>query len=399
MRGSITSGSAGPPEPVRRVTRRAVPIVFVVALVVAAFLTLPWFKLGQPEFSHHYPTPPSITASAAVGVAPTPIPPSNDILQITITDLNTLAQALPPEAIIGVGSTYHLIEPILVSNGGKIIVTGGGRLILDRGSYIEVGPGGIVKLSNVTIRATGSTSNRGFLADVGGLMVLHHDRLLGLGRIASLARGVTFIAAQPGSGIFDTVIRDGAYGVFATLTPGIVVVRNIIVGSRQTGIEIQGRETAPLVNSNRVVDSAFDGISLSGGTASTNVQGNTVVNSGRYGILINASPGPLTLTSNTVSGSFDGVVFDNAAGTTLRRNTIDGAQRFGVRLSGSTTGVTIDSNLIRNSAVGLYASQGPHGNLIVHNTFDANGENVRLRLSAPHNFVIPPPRRSELKSP
>ena len=387
-------GSTG----VRRVARVVVPLGFVVAMVIAGIMTLPWFKPGQPEFTHAYAGAPGAPSDVVPGVAAVPVPAANDILQVTITDLTTLAQALPPEAIIGDGTTFHLLEPVLVSNGGRLVITGTGSLVLDRGSYIEVGPGGVVKLSGLSIRATGPVTNRGFLADVGGLMVLRHDRLTGLGRFTTLARGITFEGAIAGSGITDSVVRDGAIGVYATASAGIIVVGNDVVDSRLDGIQVQGRSPRPLIVGNRVTGSGGDGISLSSGAVATSVVANVVDATSRYGILVSASPGPLTIQGNFVSGAYDGIVCDNSTGTVIRKNQIDAARRFGVRLTGMTTGVTIDSNRLANSAVGVYASRGPHGNLIVNNIFDGNGENVRIRTTAPGNTVIPPPGHSELRS-
>ena len=295
----------------RRVVRTSLPLIFVVAFVVAGFLTLPWFKPGQMQFSHNYVAKPTVPASFVAGIAATPIPPSNDLAQVFIPDLTTLAQALPPEAIISVGNSFHLLEPVLISHGGRVVIHGKGRLILDHGAYIEVGPGGVLDLSGLTIRATGLSTDRGFLADVGGKMLLNHLQLIGLGRFATLARGVTFEGAPKGSGIFDSLIKDGAVGVFSTFTPNIAIVGNEIEGSRLNGIQIQGQTLSPLIVGNHVLNSGADGISLSGGTVNAIVHSNNVENSGRYGFLVNASPGRLRIIGNNITNAFNGVGSDN----------------------------------------------------------------------------------------
>jgi len=399
MTNAVSTSSPTPVPTGRRLVRTIVPILFVFALVVAGFLTLPWFKPGQPEFSHQYPSEPTIQAAATAGVSPTPVPAANDLVQVTITDLSTLAQALPPEAIVGNGNTYHLLEPVLVSNGGRIDITGSGRLVLDRGSYIEVGPGGFVSLTHVNVLATGPTSNRGFLVAVGGLMKLRNDQLTGLGRSSSLARGITFEAAQPGSGVNGCVIRDAEVGIFVTLSPHIDISDNQIIASRLSGIQLQRTTSDQVIVGNHVTDSGGDGISLLGGITNAVVRNNSIDNANRYGILVNGSPGNVSILDNRVSGSFDGFVLDNSSGSIVSYNSIDGAQRFGIRLSGLTSQVRIDSNSITNNTVGLYAARGPHNNLIIANRFDGNGENVRLRRSAPNNVVVPRPTSSELESP
>ena len=383
----------------RGVVRVFVPVIFVIALLITGAMTLPGLKPGMGEFDHHYAAVPALPTSYVAGVAATPIPASNDLVQVTIRDLSTLAQALPPEAIIGSGRTYHLLQPVLISQGARVDIAGGGTLVLDNGSYLEVGPGGKLSLSNLTITATGPSSNRGFLADVGSLMILNRDRLIGLGRFATNTRGVSFEAAQTGSGLTNSYVRDGADGVFATLSPGILIVGNDIEASRLDGIQIQGRTRNPVVVGNHVVGSGGDGIALSSGIVEATLISNNVVDSTRYGILISATSGPLSLERNTVSNSYDGIVCDNAQAVTVHGNWIDHAQRFGIRLSGQTRGVTIGSNHVTQSAVGVYASRGPSGNLIVDSQFDENGENVRIRTSAPHNVVIPHPLHSELRSP
>ena len=383
----------------RLVTRVVTPILFVVALLVAGALTIPGLKPGQAQFDHHYAAVPGPLAANGPGVAATPIPAINDLTEVTIRDLSTLAQALPPEAIVGSGGTFHLLQPVLISKGALVEINGPGTLVLDHGSFLEVAPGGVLSLTDLTVRATGPTNDRGYLADVGSLMVLHHDRIIGLGRLATNTHGVSFEAATTGSGVTDCTVRDGADGIFATLSPGVRIIGNNIEFSRRDGIHIQGRTLAPVIVGNRIAESGVDGIALSSGTAGATLRTNDVLDSARYGILINATRGPLTLEHNFVTNALDGIVCDSAHAVTLRANRIENARRFGVRLSGSTRGTTVDTNVISNSTVGIYASQGPQFNLIINSDFENNQENVRIRTSAPNNVVHPFPARSELRSP
>jgi nitrous oxidase accessory protein NosD len=365
----------------RRVIRFAIPVGFVIATLVAATLTLPWFKLGRPAFIHHYASAPGIAFGNVVGVPLSAVPASNDVTQFTIRSLLTLAQALPPEAVTGDAHHLVIMEPVLIASGGKLIISGSGSITLKRGSYIEVATGGVLDLRGITVRATGATNDRGFLIDVGGTMRLDHDRLVGLGRVATLA-----------------TITDGLNGVYGLRSSRLLIADNSILASRLDGIRLQSMGPDLVVERNNVQSSGLDGLSLSGDQSAAAIRHNVVLNSVRYGFLDYNSSGSLRLFANRFIGSYDGVVVNSTRYIAMRANEVSGAQRFAVRLSGNSQHVDIAANQISDSAVGVYISGGPRFNRILLNEFSSNGEDVRIRANSPGNAVRPVPRRSELES-
>jgi hypothetical protein len=382
----------------RRVIRFAIPVGFVIATLVAATLTLPWFKLGRPAFIHHYASAPGIAFGNVVGVPLSAVPASNDVTQFTIRSLLTLAQALPPEAVTGDAHHLVIMEPVLIASGGKLIISGSGSITLKRGSYIEVATGGVLDLRGITVRATGATNDRGFLIDVGGTMRLDHDRLVGLGRVATLATGVSFVATTGDSSITHCTITDGLNGVYGLRSSRLLIADNSILASRLDGIRLQSMGPDLVVERNNVQSSGLDGLSLSGDQSAAAIRHNVVLNSVRYGFLDYNSSGSLRLFANRFIGSYDGVVVNSTRYIAMRANEVSGAQRFAVRLSGNSQHVDIAANQISDSAVGVYISGGPRFNRILLNEFSSNGEDVRIRANSPGNAVRPVPRRSELES-
>ena len=382
----------------RRVARFVVPVCFVVATVVAGALTLPWFKLDRAPFAHQYPSAPGVPVGDVLGVPLAAVPATNDITQFTIRSLRTLAQALPPEAVNGDAHHLHITEPVVIANGGSVLISGPGTITLERGSFIEVAAGGSLQLRGITVRANGATNDRGFLLALGGTMTLANDHFYGLGRVATLASGISFVSTDARSSITNCTITDGLNGVYATRSSALTISQNSIFASRLDGIQIQASAAAPMILSNRIANSGHDGISLTGTHASVRIRDNVVLNSVRYGVLIYNSSGALELFANRVTGAYDGIVLNSTSHAAVRANAVSGAQRFALRLSGDTRAVEIAANQLSDSAVGVYVSGGPRANRIVSNQYSANGENVRIRTNSPGNVVVPVPLRSELAS-
>ncbi len=229
-------------------------------------------------------------------------------------------------------------------------------------------------------------------------MRLEHDRLIGLGRLATLASGVSFVASHAGSSITDCTITDGLNGVYGSRSAQLVVAHNSIFSSRLDGIQMQSIGAGLAIQYNHVTSSGLDGLSLSGASFSADISDNVVVSSARYALLDYNSSGALRLFANRFDGAFDGVVMNSSSHVTMRANEVSSAQRFAVRLSGDTQHVEIAANQISASAVGVYISGGPRANHVIANQFSSNGEDVRIRANSPGNSVQPVPRRSELES-
>ena len=386
------------PTGFRRAVRTSFPIAFVFAVVAAGFVALPWFRLNQPAFSHRYAAPPGIPSGDVVGAPPTPIPAYDVISQFAIPSLDVLAQALPPSAISVVGHDYQLSQPVLITGGAVVNLKGPGSLTLRNGSYIEVTSGASLTIGHLTVRATGSIVNRGFLVDVGGVMKLTHDSFSGLGRIANLARGISFIAPAHGSQLIDSTIADGADGVFASVSNNLRIVGNTIRSTRLDAIVVQGQNRNVDIQVNSIDSSGRDGIVLSGAISSASVIYNTITNSSRYGILLYNTHGAITIQANHVDNAFDGLVLNSVSHTTITNNLLANAARFAIRLSAGSTFNLLSKDTTESCAIGIYAVNGATKNVMTNNVFLTNGENVRFRTSAAGNSIVPIPSNSELKS-
>jgi parallel beta-helix repeat protein len=382
----------------RRVARTALPITFVVAMVLAAALALPWFRLGTGAFSHHYPGAPGEPSGNVVGFPADPVPSTNIISAFDIPSLAVLAQALPPNAIALSGSDYELLQPVEITGGARVTLAGPGTLTLQDGSYLEVTTGASLAIRHLHVAATGPIDHRGFLVDVGGVMELSADHFRGLGRVATFARGISFLDPARGSGITGCSIEGGSDGIFATLTSGLRIHENTVSDSRVDGIVLQGTNTNDEVSWNNVSASGRHGIVLSGATTHSTVEYNQVSQAGWYGILVYNSRGPNLLFDNNVSGAFDDVVLDSSSSTTLQVNSISSAARFAVRISGGSKMNRLYRNSLTGSPVGVYIVRGSTQNYVLATHFDSNGENVRIRRDSPGNVVRPHPTSSELAS-
>jgi parallel beta-helix repeat protein len=382
----------------RRIARVAAPIIFVVAMVVAAALTLPWFRFGVGAFSHAYPNSPGEPPGNVAGFPADPIPSTNIISQFDIPSLAVLAQALPPEAISLSGSDYTLLQPVEITGGAHVRLTGPGSLTLQNGSYLEVTTGASLTISHLHVTATGPIDHRGFIVDIGGVMNLAADHFRGLGRVATFARGISFLAPARGSRVVGCVIEHGSDGIFATASRNLEIHMNTVSSSRVDGIVIQGTNSGDYVTYNTVNSSSRDGIVLSGATTNTHVWGNVVNQSTWYGILVYDSNGPNGFYGNTVSGAYDGIVLNAARSTLWAHSSVSSAARFAVRISGASTKNVMSQSTLSNSAVGVYVVRGSTRNLVVGTHFSSNGENVRIRRDSPGNVVRPRPGSSELRS-
>lgn len=386
------------PRGLRRVARVSVPITFVAVFLTALTLAIPVFRLDRPAFSHHYASVPVVPSKLATGNPMSPVPSTNVLTGFTISTPALFEQALPPTAIAGTGKALTLLQPVVVSSGARLNLSGPGSLTMSPGSYIEVAPGGVVRISNMKILGGTSSVNRGFILAVGGLLILRGDHVIGLGRRATLTEGISFYHAARGSGVFDCRIEDNFTGVFATATNGLVLVGNRIVNAAMDGIVLRAAVDNATVIDNVVVASGLDGIVLSGDVLGTRIVRNRLESVVRYGLLLYDVVGSNTIEGNRVTGSFDGIVLNATSHSTIADNIVSRAARFGLRLSGPSANNLIANCVFTSNDVGVYMATGAHANRVLNDHFSGNAENVRLRRSAAGNVVLPVPLRSELRS-
>jgi parallel beta-helix repeat protein len=378
--------------------RIVVPVSFVCAMIVAGALTTPWFRLDRPAFTHNYPGAPGTPPGDVFGTPVASVPPANIIDRFAIPTTAILAQALPPTAIEATADGgFRLLQPVLLADGARVTLTGPGTLHLAGGSYIEVTGGATLAITQMTLVADGPITDRGFLADVGGTMQLRHDRFEGLGRVATLASGISFLAPAIGSVLADSTVTDGSTGVAATSSTGLRIVGNRFSSSRVDGIDLR-RDAGTVVEHNTIAASGWDGVELSGGVGGSTVRDNLIEASGRYGVMVYNCDRSNLLDMNTITDAFDGVVLNVAHHVVVTGNTVSSARRYAFRLSGSSTENVLHANVAASSPVGIYMSGGATRNVVSQTTFTSNGENVRIRTSAPGNVVVPRPAHSELRS-
>jgi hypothetical protein len=383
-----------------------VPLIFLVSFVTAAIFTLPALRSG-PLFNHHYRVDPSPIA-LPVGIPPEPVPRINVIVQVTINSLASLTQALPPAAISQSGNVWTLKQPVMFTDGASLDVRGPGTLRLAPGSYLAVGPGGSARLTDLSIASTapgGSPAarqserrDRGFLLATGGQLVLDHDDVSDLGRLAGLADGIAFAGAAAGSAVRDSVVSGNLVGVYATATAGLTITGNRIVDSETDGIEMHGQVSTTTVANNFIAKSGEHDVVLAGHVVGVLVSGNEIDTASQDGLLLYNGAHNDIIRGNGFYGSLDAIVLTVASGDTVQGNVVGSALRFALRINGASTGDLVSNNQFDDAAIGAYLLEGAHGNRLLANTFSSDGENVRIRLTAPGNIVNPAPSASELRS-
>ncbi len=369
--------------------------MFGLAVIAAGIYTLPGVHPSRFPFNHHYPSAPA-TVAELTGRPLDPVPSADVIANQRISSLTDLELALPVDAVIARGTTLRLLRPVLFGPGALVDINGPGTIALDRGSFLEAVDGSRVKLRDLTIASVGNGSDRAFVLDAGGLLSLLHDEVVGLGRNATLARGISFDRAAAGSSVSWCVIRTGLDGIFVTASRGVVIDHNEIVNSSAFGIELHGNVDSTMITHNQVVISGASGIVMSGDLRGDLVSSNTVDDARAYGVLVYGVSAPVSVTHNWISHVFDGVVVNYSSNISVRANTVFNVTRFAIRLSGKSRGNLVANNSLRSSPVGIYAVNGSRGNRLLYNTFRDLGENIRIRASARGNEIFPAPANSEI---
>ena len=384
------------PVGARKFARIVVPNLFLISAVAAAVIALPFLGIGGPQFNHHYVKVPPNVGVVPVGQSIGVVPFANVVGGLRVQSLSELSQVLNPGVLTASGTNWTLHQPVVIAGGSRLILRGPGRLTLAPGSFLEVSLGGRASITNLSIVGTGTAARRGFLFDSAGLLVLNHDDIQSLGRLATFATGVTFANAQPGSGVLNSVIIGNTDGVYAVATSGLVLQGNVISSSVLDGIYLRDQVSNLTVNANTVTTSGFDAIAVENAGVHIVIAQNTVTGAARYGILLYNNVHATTIRANHLSGAIDGVVVNSTTRASIAANTISGEQRFGIRLSGPSLTNDVRRNQLAHCAVGIYLTSGATRNAIELNRFSSNGENIRVRLSAPDNFVHPHPTNSEI---
>jgi hypothetical protein len=118
----------------------------------------------------------------------------------------------------------------------------------------------------------------------------------------------------------------------------------------------------------------------------------------RHGIVLYDGASADALVRDRVWSTFDGIVLDYAGRNHVEHTTVTGARRFCLRITGTSRHNLVTHNAFTGCAVGAYLAQGATANTLTANRMSGNGENVRVRVSAPDNVVTPIPPHSELAS-
>jgi hypothetical protein len=374
---------------------------FMVVAVTALVLTLPLVPAHAGRFDHRYPLPPAAPL-LAFGAPIATVPTTNLLLGVHVTGraaLPLLVGALPTGVVTRHGDTYTLHQPLLVADGGVLDLTGPATLVLAPGSYLEVGPGGAAALVGLTVRAAPSATTRGFLLDVAGQLVIANDRLESLGRLATLAEGLTYEAATRGSIVRDSTITGNTTGVFVTASSGVRIVGDTVTGSQLDGVELHGDVTHAVVARDAISRSGAHDVELTAGVTSVVVADDRLGPATANGVVLYNHADHDVVRGNHVTGTFDGIELSYVAHDVIAGNVVEGTQRFCVRLTGTSRDNVLARNQLAGCPVGIYVANGAAQNRVLATTFSNVGENVRIRASAPHNVVLPRPTHSELRSP
>jgi parallel beta-helix repeat protein len=262
-------------------------------------------------------------------------------------------------------------------------------------------------LSGLTVSAvdshgrprTSPLPERAFLFSNGGQLVLHHDRLLNLGHLATLASGVSMYDPAPGSEVTGCLIRGAYIGVFVTQAGGVRISGNQIEGSYLYGLEVHTGSTAVSVEGNAILGSGLDGLVLDAQVEGTRILDNSIRDARLSGIVLyNRADGTL-VQGNRIFGGLDGIVLVDSSRNRLAANLVQGVERFGLRMDGGSSFNQATGNTFAQARLGVYVYGGSRGNLLGVNRFVADYENVRIRSDATGNRVSPVPPRSELSTP
>ena len=229
--------------------------------------------------------------------------------------------------------------------------------------------------------------------------MLDHVHVSSLGHLGVLAYGISFHKPLPGSGVIDSVITANYIGVYTSHAKGVHILRDRFLHSKIYGIDPHTASSNLTIEANQVLDSGLHGIILADRVTGSRVIGNVVQGSRDHGIvLFDHSDGNL-VANNQILNAFDGIVVTDSSNNRIVHNIVDSPRRFGLRMSGVSNRNVVEDNSFLASMVGAYVYAGPTGNAFLHNRFEGNYEDIRVRSDASGNRVFPVPLRRELGGP
>ncbi len=394
----------------RRWVRRLSPVLFAVALVAAAVVTVlapPQRSAARPPlFSHVYPADPTTVERPKVS-APLPIPPPANTLsgRQTVGSFAALSAVLPRGVLSPLGrGNWRLTRAAAVGAGTSLDVRGPGSLEIAPGAFLESIAGGSIDLRDLRILGVDAqgrplatpSPGRGFVVAVGGRLWLQNDALSDLGHLAVLAYGVAMREPAAGSGVIDTTIDGNYIGVYLTHAVSVRIAGNQISHSVVYGIDPHTESSGLLIENNHVIDSGVHGIILADRVTGTTIRDNTVDGAKDHGIVLFDHSDRNVVVDNHVAHTFDGIAVTDSSSNRISGNVVDAAVRFGLRVSGASVGNVFTGNVVTGALVGAYVYAGARGTQLIDNVFAGDREEIRVRSDAPGTRVSPLPPRSEV---
>lgn len=407
------------PRP-RRWARKLIPVLFVIALVVAATMTVRdnlardrRASAGNraargtvPAFSHSYPPNPVEVERPKVSGPPPHVPSGHRISgNFGITSLPQLVRRLPVGTLVDAGDHWFLRSPVSFAGGATLSIKSASRIYLGPNAFIEAETGGSVVLQDQTVMAAngsgrtleGPSTSAGYLDAIdGGRLVLVHDRFVRLGHAGVEAYGISMREPGIGSRVSGCTIEGDYIGVYLSHAAGVSIVGNWVLDSVVYGIDPHTDSTGILIQSNVVRNSGVHGIILAAGVIDSQIVSNVVEDSHLHGIVLYQGSNGDLVRGNIISRAFDGIVLIDSSSSTISANTMRGVQRFGLRVSGTSTGNVFVGNVVTGALVGAYLYGGAAENVLRDNQLTGRLEIVRVRSDAPGNRVSPVPPRSEV---
>lgn len=183
--------------------------------------------------------------------------------------------------------------------------------------------------------------------------------------------------------IEDNLVEGGTVGIGVAHGSDNVVQRNLVTGTSQVGIVVDGSIRPTLrnvVRENLVTGNAGSGIGEGNLLASgTLVEGNTVTDNGGHGLYSVVGANPSTFRSNVVERNLNGIVLMSRSGLRVEDNEVAGSASTGMVLFASASGNAITHNRVRGSVgQGMFIDTST-ANTIWDNLF-ANQVNALVNL-------------------
>jgi parallel beta-helix repeat protein len=177
-------------------------------------------------------------------------------------------------------------------------------------------------------------------------------------------------------------------GVYFTSTNSSLIINNTVRDSTDAGIVLDATSTSNLVTGNTLGNNAGYGIRILISN-NNNVTNNNASFLNGEGIRIHLSTGNLVKNS-TFSSNTRGIFLSAGSSNTLTNNTVDSNTQFGVSLIGSSNNnnVTVNRVFGNPGAPGLDLLGNSVNNLFSGNSFDSNGDGVRVSSSSNGNTFI-----------